>query len=153
MKPAAEVIDVTFCDQVRREDNGKLLILGVYINKVIVAGIPCRIPSFAFVVKWRIRSGWMPNGSYAVRAPSGNVLVNAEVRLERPGVTPGPGEVIAVMGIHQLSPFVFEELGRYRLTFSRPGSRARTIATFDVELPPQLRQDIGQAESQSERPV
>lgn len=139
MRPAAEIVDVTFCDQVRREDNGKLLILGVYLNKVIVAGVPCRVPSFAFVVKWRLRSGWMPDGTYAVKAPSGKTIVQAEVRPEQPDAASSTEGTGVAMGIHQLSPFAFEELGQYRLTFALRGARARTIATFDVELPPGVR--------------
>ena len=38
MRPAAEVVDVIFCDQVRVENNGKLLLLGVLLG--LLAHVP-----------------------------------------------------------------------------------------------------------------
>jgi hypothetical protein len=42
----ATKIDIDFafiCDEVRREDNGKLLIIGVYTNDIIVMNFPVNL--------------------------------------------------------------------------------------------------------------
>ncbi|MCU0294065.1 MAG: hypothetical protein MUF10_19125 [Thermoanaerobaculaceae bacterium] len=134
MRPSAEVVDVIFCDQVRVENNGKLLLLGMYLNTIVVAKLPCMIPSFAFIVKWRLREGAVPEGRYSITSPSGKTLVTVELRPERPAVQSPPDEDRIAMGVHQLTPFVFEQVGRHRVSFAATGSRAKTIATFDVVL-------------------
>lgn len=47
-----------FCDDIRREDSGKLNLVGVYMGNLIVQGaLPTTLPKFAFLVIYRERPG------------------------------------------------------------------------------------------------
>ena len=39
-----------FCDEIRREDSGKFLFIGVYTQRMIVDRFPVRLPTFAILV-------------------------------------------------------------------------------------------------------
>jgi len=43
--------DTVFCDQIRREDSGKLLFVGVYGSKLILPELPSLIPNLALFVR------------------------------------------------------------------------------------------------------
>jgi hypothetical protein len=40
---------IVVCDEIRREDNGKLILLGVYFREIIVQALPLTIPSLTFL--------------------------------------------------------------------------------------------------------
>lgn len=47
-----------FCDDIRREDSGKLILVGMYMGSLIVQGtLPTTLPKFAFLVTYRERPG------------------------------------------------------------------------------------------------
>ncbi len=134
MSGAAKVVDVIFCDQVRREDNGKLLFLGVYLNTVLVHSVPCSIPSFTFAVKWKSGGVAIPAGRYAILDPEGRECVSVDVESIPFSKRESRPKDSVALGLHQLSPFVFPAVGTYQLVFRKASAEAQTLATFDVGL-------------------
>lgn len=47
-----DLLYTVLCDQVRREDNGKLMLIGLF-DQITVGTFPATHPAFAIVNKWR----------------------------------------------------------------------------------------------------
>ena len=45
--------DTVFCDDVRKEDTGKLVMVGVYGARMLLPGFPALLPSLALLVRMR----------------------------------------------------------------------------------------------------
>jgi len=121
------LLDVLICDDVRREDNGKLLVVGLYLDAVEVASVPTTIPSLVFVCKWAGAGSALPAGAYRVLDGSGAVLGT----IETPAATLDPPRDKALIML-AFRPFTFPSVGTYRLTFTPASGRSRTLATFTV---------------------
>jgi len=124
------LVDLILCDEVRREDNGKLLILGMYLGAILVPRIPFSMPSLSFFCKWRTH-GSLPTG---------------ELRLTNPAKEPIGGFQLSAGHDAKDVPDVFymtfslhgtklSQTGTYTLVYKPPqGQRFRTLFSFDVGL-------------------
>lgn len=64
-------IEVLFCDDIRTEITGKLLIIGTYFNDLVVNTFPANLNQFAFFAK--------------LITPADRLFASAELRLEHEG--------------------------------------------------------------------
>jgi hypothetical protein len=91
------------CDDVRREDNGKEIIIGVYSGSIIAETFPIFLPTFAirFVIKVPISQPLTLEGS--VVGPNGVDIVKFQGDLKTvkisPLVLPAPGMHYVKAGI------------------------------------------------------
>ncbi|NOZ22405.1 MAG: hypothetical protein GXP25_15095 [Planctomycetes bacterium] len=123
-----KLIDVIVCDEVRQENTGKLLVIGMYLDNVGVPRTPFMLPVLSFLCKWRVEAGVSLAGTFKVVGPS-----NQTVRkLDFPAATAPAGAGGLLLTTIRLQPFPIEEAGQYRLMFKPEGGRARAIARFDV---------------------
>jgi hypothetical protein len=74
---AFEVKDVLLCDDIRVEENKKLIYIGVYPagNVIIIGKIPFTFPKLSFVIKIRANKGEYSLDSF-LKGPNGKTIVN-----------------------------------------------------------------------------
>lgn len=111
------------CDDIRREDNGKIILTGVYLGNMIVSGLPALLSklSFYFAV-----SG-APPGQATFRVYSPHRKVDSETSIEISSTTE-PGRTALALAI---SPFIAGEDGRYTVLLEF-ASGERIKRNFDV---------------------
>jgi len=130
-KHPAKLIDVIICDEVRQENTGKLLIIGMYLDNIGVPRLPFMLPVLTFLCKWRFESGQFPLGTYQLVAPSGQIEHTHCIETAEPQPE-SAGQILVPI---RVQPFRITETGEYRLHFKPDGGRRRTIARFHVHTP------------------
>ena len=128
--------DVILCDDVRQERNGKLILIGMYVDNVGVFSLPTTLPTLTFVCKWTQAAGEPIRGRYRVVGPSGAALGEMDVTK-----IPHAEGAQARLTILQLRPFTFPQAGTYRLVVKPPGGRSRMLYSFGVSLLPKAEGD------------
>ena len=123
-----KVTSVLVCDQVRREDNGKEIIIGVYRDSIIVPRIPTVIPMLTFRITAQVDHTEFKNMKFSVIGPSRHKLLDYE------------GET-SVDNSHEPLIVVFSALtpelqkaGLYTIKFGLD-SQLRKVGHFNVRLP------------------
>jgi hypothetical protein len=89
---------LVLCDDVRFENNGKLLLIGVYSDVIQVVQLPLQMRSIGLAIKARVRGNGKFPFSVSVADPQGNKLLDANGELNYEGE---PGRTIwfpVVMG-------------------------------------------------------
>ena len=120
------------CDDVRVENNGKLLLLGVYTPNIVLPGIPAQLPTLALFHLWRADTAGQYPLQLRLRHPAtGRDLVQWVLNFN---VT-APGEGV---GISKFSNVLFEQAGSYELVAQQDTDRPLTVHSFAVlvQLPP-----------------
>ena len=123
------LIDVTLCDEIRREDNGKFLFIGVYTGHVLVPRLPFDLPTLTFFTKWSAKAGDSLDGCFEVYSPDRKLMYRLDSPFEGGATLDGVVHVaLAVRG------FRFTQEGTYRLDHKPSVGRRRNLLAFDVRL-------------------
>jgi len=102
------------CDDVRREDNGKLLFVGVYTPGIRVARLPASIPLCAFQI-WEVDTPGVHQFRLQLRnAETGTTLLDGQAAMEVRNA--GAGYLTLKLGVLR-----FEVAGDYQLRFMLDG--------------------------------
>lgn len=116
------------CDDFRREDNGKLILLGIYMGTIVVSQFPFALPSLTF---FSMLDADKP-GHYAMKfflqhLESGKKLVEGHggAEVHRPGKTLAPVK---------FGPVQFNAVGAYNFIMELDGHPGPIIVPFDVQL-------------------
>lgn len=122
------------CDDVRREDNGKLLIMGMYMGTITIPMLPMVLPSLTVLSLFH---GDRPE-SFPWRLSIQNLENNHQVIAEARGFAnvpaPGPG----VMPI-KFAGLQFTQAGAYNIVLERDGEREPlAITPITIVLTPQV---------------
>jgi hypothetical protein len=117
------------CDELRIENNGKLIIIGVYGSTILVPQIPFVFPSLTFI-QWldSERPGQVQFRSSVSHLESGQEIAQAAGMIQ----IPAPGTGLAVIGFR---PLRFDRLGPYTFTVTYEG-QGPLASPFEVSLPP-----------------
>jgi hypothetical protein len=131
MKPQApKLLNLILCDEVRREDNGKLLIIGMYLGAILVPRVPFRMPRLSFFLKWNTY-GSLPAGDFRLTSPSQETVGKIGMKTEREPESVAP----VFFTTFALENVRLTEAGTYSLSYKPPGgTRYRQISTFEVGL-------------------
>lgn len=116
------------CDDFRREDNGKLILIGVYVDTIVLPQLPFALPSISFFSFLESdRPGHWALDFKLTHLESGKNLVEghggAEVRK--------PGIVIAPL---KFGPIQFQAVGAYSFSVQIQGEAEPIITHFNVQL-------------------
>ncbi len=126
-----KLVDVTICDDVRQENTGQLLVVGMYLGRIEVSSFPMTIPSLCFLCKWRTEGRNLPGGEFRLGDPAGQVLNSLQV----PPFVTDDGSKLSVT-VYQFPQFTFTLAGTYQLAFRPQGGRSRVLHSFDVSQRP-----------------
>ncbi len=125
-----KLVDLILCDEVRREDNGKLLVIGMYLGSILVPQVPFRMPRLSFFCKWKTY-GSLPAGDFRLTNPSKETVGGFGMKTEREPESVAP----LFFTTFTLENIQLTETGTYSLSYKHPdGKRFRSISTFDVSL-------------------
>ncbi|MDD5558081.1 hypothetical protein [Candidatus Methylomirabilis sp.] len=116
------------CDTVRREDSGKLIIVGVYMPDIGVPAVPMTLPMLSFLFKWDLTPGPLRAGAIAVNGPAGQEITRFPVEDN----TFGEGRQTGVLAFG-ISPFVIDKAGTFTVIY-HVGNRSKTLGSFRVIL-------------------
>jgi hypothetical protein len=117
------------CDDVRREDNGKLIIIGIYTGVVLVPQLPLVMPAgLTFFQGWESdRPGPVDLKIKLQHLETGRVLIEARGGMNLPGV----GLMHAPL---RLGPLQFQAFGAYTLSMEIEGQKEPVTVDFSVQL-------------------
>lgn len=131
---AAKHLYSIICDDVRREDNGKLLILGMYLGTIVVPGLPTALPTFTLLTFFEDeRPGeWNWKATLQFQSLERNRTL-AEIR-GFAKFNPGQGVLpLKFVGLR------FDDSGLYHVVVEIDGGRDPfAVIPFNVLLPTQL---------------
>ena len=119
--PNAKVVCAILCDDVRKEENGKDIILGVYSGNVLIEKFPADL-------KFCLWLGYFVDGSgelaqeVRVIDPSGRSLVEGKIKLN---IAENRGES-ASLALRNM-PLHIEKQGLYKFQWRKKNSRWKTI--------------------------
>jgi hypothetical protein len=116
------------CDEVRREDNGKAIFIGVYFNTITVPQIPLTMPSLTlFMLLDASRAGISNFRTTLSHMETGRVILQAGgiINVPMPGVV---GNGIRCPNVSIIAP------GSYQFATEIEGCNSPFIMSFDVIL-------------------
>lgn len=116
------------CDEVRREDNGKLLLIGLYFDAILLSQIPAPLPGLTFLVKTESdRPGMWSMKMRLEHLDSGERLVQAmgNINFQRPGPALNP---------IRIPPIQFKAPGVYHFVMEIEGQAEPILYEFSVGL-------------------
>ena len=120
------------CDDIRREDNGKLIVLGLYFGVITVPQFPAILPSLTVLSVFNAdRPG---NSPFTIRIQR---LENGRTVLEAQGFAPvqQPGPVVMPI---KFAPVRIDEGGGYTITTEVSGQTGQLVSDFAVMLNPNI---------------
>lgn len=118
------------CDDVRREDNGKMIIVGVYGPVLGLSQLPMILPSgLTFLSFWDCDRPGMVDLKIKLQLLEGGTRPLIEARANINVVQPGPAALPIKLG-----PIQFNAAGAYNLVIDIDGQKEPVIVPFTVEL-------------------
>jgi hypothetical protein len=113
------------CDDVRREDNGKEIIIGVYTGAVLIESVPSILPVFCvrFIIRVPMRTDVILDGS--INGPDGHEIVKlrGNIKIDRPD----PRASFSF----RIAPLIFTTFGGHEIK-AGIGAKPRTVYKFNV---------------------
>lgn len=115
------LVHFAICDDIRKEERGKITLVGFYGRSMRIGKFPGALPKLCFLAQFELFT--QPTTlTLRVISPSGEVLLDAEnikMAIADPSI-PIPLEYRYSQLIFQIAPMPFKEQGRYRVAFSFP---------------------------------
>jgi hypothetical protein len=130
-----------FCDDIRQEDNGKQILLGLYNGDMLVNSFPILLPTFRVVIRYQER----PNESrlpikIVITAPNGSedmIVFQADVEREALDSVVLPSDAdhpLAIIALNAaFTPLVLTHPGRIKVRAYRGDDEIR-LGTLRVRL-------------------
>jgi hypothetical protein len=117
---------IIICDDVRREDNKKEIIIGMYPNgEIVFANLPAATPVLTFRLQFRFPEPLRANAQFQVRSPSKSLIFSVEMEIE----APAPPQILVLQ--IQRSPSTFVEDGDFDILLGID-DKPRKIGQFKV---------------------
>lgn len=121
---------IVLCDEVRIENNGKLMLLGMYTPDMTVPQLPFSIPSLTFFIALESDRPGNVQVRFAIQ-----LLDSGQTLAEGMGAAGFPKPGIGVMPI-QLRNFPIQTAGTYVFSLTFEGQRDPITHSFNVILAP-----------------
>jgi hypothetical protein len=116
------------CDDIREEKSGKETLVGVYNDKVMVAGLPVVMPKLCFRIKTRPVKKQL-DISISIKGPNdGESITGLKSFIPAKPEFPGGNTLSLIM-----SPFIIKSAGEYSLLIEHSG-KEETALIFTVEI-------------------
>lgn len=131
MEKTIRMIDWMLCDDIRQENNGKRIFIGVYDDSIIVPSVPLTIPQIVFYSKWDITAAPIKKFEFKMVQPGGKIIGPIVNELSPPSPESNGRKAIVQIG---LTPFNIEASGEYRIQAKINDIDYDTIASFTVTV-------------------
>ncbi|MBM4311025.1 MAG: hypothetical protein FJ119_08785 [Deltaproteobacteria bacterium] len=128
MKKNLKLIDWIICDDLRRENNGKLIFVGVYLDAIVVPSVPCVLPQLVLFSRWDFGGAAIEKFQCAIVGPDKKNCAELTGTLQ--GQQHQQKKYNLQFGI---SPFKIEKTGLYTIIFTIDGAKVST-GEFEVRL-------------------
>lgn len=126
-KDMPKLIDWMICDDVRVENNGKTIIIGIYHDNIIVPELPFVMPNLVTWTKWDVTKGPIKKFEFTITAPDDKIMGHVA---DRPSAkATGKKAILQIV----ISPFVIKEAGEYRID-AKINETDCHIGSFEVQL-------------------
>lgn len=122
------------CDEVRQENNGKFMLIGLYTPNIAVGSLPSLIPSLTFFQYLEAdRLGTFSQRIALNSLETGKVIAsNTSMLVVQPqGDQPSPWTVLSGINFRNL---MIDRAGAYNLTVNFEGQSEPVIHQFDIIL-------------------
>ena len=127
-RPLPRVKYLLVCDDIREEKNNKVMIIGLYANKIIVDTIPAMLPKLAIRLCFDLSRPFAESFSLAIRRPDGMQVGPFHVVVP-PAASPEYPESCINLNI---VPFPLEAEGVYEIV-ARGDDAEAGFGRFSVE--------------------
>jgi hypothetical protein len=122
------------CDEIRQENNGKFIVLGLYTPNMTVASLPAVLPSLTFLTS--LESDHVGTFTQKINLQSlenGKILASATSMLDvRPAPNGNPPwYVLSAVGFRNV---MLDHAGTYTFTLALEGEADPIVHQFDVIL-------------------
>ena len=120
---------ILVCDDFRREDNGKIILIGLYLPDMVVPQIPFGMPTLTFFMNLESdRPGNFPFRITVQHVESGTILAQAM------GMMPVINPQSAIICPVKIGGIQFNSAGLYSLSMAIDGQPDPLVATWSVIL-------------------
>jgi len=122
------------CDDVRQENNGKLIVIGLYLPDIAAFQIPVLLPSLTFIQALESdRPGQWTFRMKLTHLESGHQVAEAmgAINVAQPGLA---------VSVVKFGNVTFDRLGTYNMTLTIEEHREPILVSFNVILAPQPQQ-------------
>lgn len=129
-EPKLTLSSVILCDDVRREDNGKDILIGVYTGDVLVPKFPI---SMSICLWLLMKTKGMGDFERSVRVldPAGKIIAAGQFR-----ATIGEKEEGFASFALTKMPLNIQSTGEIKFQWKSPGGRWKTLLTKNVQINP-----------------
>lgn len=124
--PNLNIDYILVCDDIRQENNGKQILIGVYKGAIIVPEFPARLLLALLLRGTANQTGSFPfemrfvfDGGSVLTTGSGNINVR------------NANELLSV-AIQQI-PIEFKDVGKFKLQMREPGARWKTVQETEIQ--------------------
>src|SRR5687768_8551281 len=128
---------VVICDDIRREENGKEILIGVYANLMVFPTLPIIMGSFATRIEFKSELRVAEDLTVELRDPDANTVFSMS----------GYMELTGRHGVHVLSVISqdvqFPKEGTYTIFFGRK-AWLEPVYSFPVRVAGDIQQDLAQ---------
>ena len=132
MKRNIKLKDWMICDDIRKEDNGKLIFIGVYFDNILVPNIPFLLPQLIFFSKWNTKDIIPKKFEFKIIQPNKKIIGPIEGEIPHPETDTRKETLIIRVGI---IPFNIEECGEYKIQV-KIDDIPYDVGSFNVILKP-----------------
>lgn len=122
--PPFDVLSVVLCDDVRQENNGKHILIGVYLRSVFVEDFPTNISLTMWIEFTPSEVGEFP-GEIRVIKDDESVLLRGSVQITTDNLEP-------VMSVFKNMPLEFQGGGNYSFQWKFGDREWQTVKEFSV---------------------
>ena len=127
-EPSADVLSVLLCDDTRREENGKDIIIGVYTGNVLVDRLPADLVLCLWIYFAVAGAGDLKREIRVIN-PSGEPIAGANISV----TISGDGEGFGAITLRNM-PLHLDRSGFYTFQWRKPKSRWTTILEKRVDV-------------------
>lgn len=118
------------CDDIRREDNGKEILIGVYNDEILVQSLPILLASLHFRLSLYPKNLSLREFGLSVTTPTGANIVKAEGQL----IGEHNRNVQSIINV-AAKPLMLPELGAYSVRFRLGKGKEMDVGRFVVRHP------------------
>lgn len=115
MKKGVRLIDWIICDDMRREDNGKRMFIGVYEDgNIALPSVPCNMPQLVVYSKWDISTETFIKYEFKMTRPNGDIIGPVIADIPADAIVNKNKVALKVV----ISPFSILVCGEYKIEFT-----------------------------------